>query len=715
LTRKTKLNTIVVTVITLILVGRVSFTNPSKVVAIPECNAAGVTNRANYQSDVIYQLMTDRFADGDLANNNPYSKSNSYDPSHTDINKYFGGDWQGIIDQIDYLKNMGVTAIWITAPYNNHDDPYLENGTYYNAYHGYWAKDFFVPDEHWGDWAKFDDLVATAHNNGIKVVIDYAPNHTSQTDNVEAGALYQNGTLLGRYDDDPLGLFHRLGTRADYQISKFEYQNYALANLADLSTENAIVQDYLNDSIDVWLSHGIDGIRNDATLHQSDAFRTVFSDHINANPDPVFHFGEYFISTPDAKYDDYATSPDRTGIQILDFEFANTARATFGDFSKTMEDLKNMINYTADDYTYENNAVTWLDSHDKSRLATIQPNREISHAALSFLLTSRGIPVIYYGTEQYMTGINGDAGRTWMTDFNQTTTVYQLIKTLSDLRKSNPAIQYGTTGFRWENDNVLVYERQFYNNIVLIAINRSGTTYNISGLSTNLPSGNYNDYLGGLLNGNNITVGTNGAVTPFGLGPTEVGVWEFRSPNATVPQIGTVGPTMGRSGNLVTIDGDGFSPTPGAVYFGSTAATVQCWSNNEIKVIVPSVTPGPQNVTVVVGENASNPFLHKILSGPQVQVIFHENATTSMGQNIYVVGNNYELGDWSSSPPSIAFWNPNYPDWYLPVNVSASTTIEFKYIKRDEAGVVTWEGGSNHLFITPPNGTADTPNFIWQP
>src|SRR5207248_7387889 len=137
--------------------------------------------------------------------------------------------------------------------------------------------------------------------------------------------------------------------------------------------------------IDVWLSHGVDGIRNDATLHQSDAFRTVFADHVNANANPVFQFGEYFISTPDAKYDDYRTSPDRTGIQILDFELANVARSVFGDFSKTMTDLQNTVNYTNNDYTYENDAVTWLDSHDKSRLATIQPNQGIFHAALSFL------------------------------------------------------------------------------------------------------------------------------------------------------------------------------------------------------------------------------------------------------------------------------------------------------------------------------------------
>ncbi|MDT8305820.1 MAG: alpha-amylase family glycosyl hydrolase [Anaerolineae bacterium] len=691
------------------------FLQPPTAHAIPVCDSTGVTNKANCETDVIYELLTDRFSDGDPTNNNPYNIPNTYDATRTDINKYFGGDWQGIIDNINYLKNMGVTAIWITPPYDNLDDPYLENGTYYNAYHGYWAKDYFRPDEHWGDWAKFDELVATAHNNGIKVIIDYAPNHTNHFDSTETGGFYRNGALIGRYNPDTQGLFHHLGPRADWQTSRYDYQFRDLTKLVDLATENPIVVDYLNDSIEVWLDHGIDGIRNDATLHQSDAFRTTFADYINAY-EPVFHFGEYFIGTPDSKYDDYRTSPDRTGIDILDFEFANTARHVFGDFSKNMVDLKTMINYTANDYTYESNAVTWLDSHDKSRLATIQPNQGILHAALAFLLTSRGTPVIYYGTEQYMTGVNGDAGRKWMTSFSQSTTAYQLIKKLSDLRQHNPAIAYGTTTFRWENSNALVYERQFYDDVVLVAINRSGTTYNISGLYTNMPAGSYNDYLNGLLSGNSISVDGNGYATPFDLGPSEVGVWHYRNVTTNSPQIGAVGPAIGRAGNAVTIDGEGFGTIPGTVKFGATPATVLCWANDEIRVTAPSLSAGMIDITVESGGQTSNAYAFKVLSGPQVQVIFHENATTSLGQNIYVTGNVFELENWDPQAAYLSFFNPDYPDWFMPLSVPANTTIQFKFIKRDGSGNVMWEDGSNHSYTTPsPGTTADTPYYTWQP
>ncbi|HVM29922.1 MAG TPA: alpha-amylase family glycosyl hydrolase [Candidatus Limnocylindrales bacterium] len=705
---------------TLIIAGLVAPLSTTEVLPAPKahasatCDSTAVTNKVNYETDTIYQILTDRFADGDPTNNNPYSLNNSYDSNRTDVNRFFGGDWLGIVDKIDYLKNMGVTAIWISPPYDNLDEPYLENSTYYNAYHGFWAKDYFRPDEHWGDWNDFDQLISTAHANGIKVVIDYAPNHTNHTDSVEKGALYRDGQLVGRYDNDTLGLFHHLGERQGNQTTKFDFQFRDLTVLADLSHENSLVVDYLTDSIDVWLSRGVDGIRNDATLHQSDAFRTQFADHINAT-NPVFHFGEYFIGSPDPKYDDYRTSPERTGIDLLDFEFANTARSTFGDFSKSMTDLKNMIEYTATDYRYENNAVTFLDSHDKSRLASIQPNQGISHAALAFLLTSRGTPVIYYGTEQYMTGNNGDAGRKWMTDFDEQTTAFQLVKKLSDLRKSNPGLAYGPTTFRWNNNDVLIYERQFFDDTVLVAVNRSGTTSQISGLFTNLPGGSYNDYLGGLLDGNSISVGSNGAVSTFDLGPTEVGVWQFRSSGITTPQIGAVGPTIGRAGNEVAIDGQGFGTTAGTVYFGSTAATVLCWADDQIRVTVPNVSPGLRDITVVRGSNTSNAFTYQVLTGPQVQVLFHVDATTNWGQNVYVTGDVYELGQWDPQQPWDPFFNPNYPYWFLPVAVPANTAVDFKFIKRDGSNNVTWEGGSNRTFTTPSSGATDTPGYTWQP
>jgi glycosidase len=115
---------------------------------------------------------------------------------------------------------------------------------------------------------------------------------------------------------------------------------------------------------------------------------------------PVTHFGEFFIGRPDPKYDEYRSYPDRTGVNDLDFEYFRAATNAFGNFSETMADFGNMLTKTQGDYSYSNQAVPFLDNHDVERFRNIQPNDAPYHAALATLLTSRGVPTVYYGTEQ---------------------------------------------------------------------------------------------------------------------------------------------------------------------------------------------------------------------------------------------------------------------------------------------------------------------------
>lgn len=149
----------------------------------------------SFASGVIYQVVTDCF-DGGNAANNPDGELFSADCSN--LRKYCGGDWQGLIDKINdgYLTEMGVSMLWISPPVENTTatDP---AGT--AAYHGYWARDFKETNPFFGSVADFQNLINTAHANGMKVVMDFAPNHTSSADEgdpsfMENGALYDDGT-----------------------------------------------------------------------------------------------------------------------------------------------------------------------------------------------------------------------------------------------------------------------------------------------------------------------------------------------------------------------------------------------------------------------------------------------------------------------------------------------------------------------------------------
>ena len=710
--------------------------------------------------DVVYQIITDRFYDGDPTNNVPAGFDPTlYDGTGDDLKLYQGGDWAGIIDKIPYLKGMGVTAVWISAPYENRDTEILDykaDGSYdrWTSFHGYHVRNYFATNKHFGTLSEFEELRDALHDNGIKLIIDFVTNHTSREMNPTAGNIPEDGklyepdrkedgsfafdengepydyngdglveNLIADPQNDTLGWFHGLGDRGS-DSSRFGYRYKDLGSLADFSQENGMVAQYLEEATLFWANMGVNGIRHDATLHLNPAFVKGLKDAVDSS-NTVTHFGEFFIGRPDPKYDEYVYFPKQTGVNNLDFEFFRAASTTFGDFSTSMADFGNMLMYTQDDYEYENQTVTFLDNHDVSRFGYLQRNEKPYNAALATLLTSRGIPNIYYGTEQYVVPADGSdvSGRIFMetdSEFDTQTTAYQLIGDLSELRQSNDAIAYGTTVIRYSDDNVLVYERQFYDDVVLVAVNRQpDQSYTIGPVETNLPAGNYNDYLGGLLYGFNTVVTAGEGInhtSSFTLPGGAVCVWQYKGPASSTPQIGDVMSTMGRVGNQVYIYGDGLNGDV-SVKFGDVEAVVESNSANQIVTKVPAgAVPGDNNITVTKGSSVSNAFVYSVLSGDQNQIIFHVQANTAMGENIYIVGNIPELGSWDPNNCTEAMLNPNYPEWFLPVSVPAGTQIEFKFIKKDANGTVTWESGENRVITSSSSsaGSIDTEVYTWR-
>ncbi len=710
--------------------------------------------------DVVYQIITDRFSDGDTSNNVPSGFDPTlYDGTGSDLKLYQGGDWQGIINKIPYLKNMGVTAVWISAPYSNRDTAILDyqpggGVDRWTSFHGYHVRNYFATNKHFGNLAKFKALRDALHAQNMKLVIDFVTNHTSRWKNPTNGFVAEDGKLYepdknssGNYcfdtageptncpgstvserlladpNNDVNGWFHGLGDRGS-DSSRFGFRHKELGSLADFSQENTNVVAHLEKAATFWKALGVDGFRHDATLHMNPAFVKGLKDAIDsAAGGPLAHFGEFFIGRPDPKYDEYRTFPDRTGVNNLDFEYYRASTNAFGNFSETMTQFGNMMLQTSADYIYENQAVTFLDNHDVTRFRYIQPNDKPYHAAIATLMTARGTPNIYYGTEQYMSSANASdiAGRGFMQvaapAFSQTTTAYQTIKKLAALRASNEALAYGETALLYSNNDVLVFSRKFYDKQVVVAVNRHpSTSYTVPVLATSLPGGSYTDQLTGLLSGGTATV-SGGQIASFVLGGGAVSVWSYNpSLGTTVPRIGDVASTSGRAGNTVYLYGTGLGGTP-TVKFGTATATVVSASDTVIETTVPAAAvPGVQNITVQKGASTSNTFRYEVLSGDQVQVVFKVNAATSVGQNVYVVGSIPELGSWDPAKASEVMMNPNYPQWFLPISVPKGTQFEFKFIKKDANGTVVWEGGSNRVFTSPSSstGVSDTAVYNWQ-
>jgi glycosidase len=291
-------------------------------------SAATVGGKVDYSDDVIYQIVTDRFRDGNSSNN---PSGDLYDSDCSDLTKCCGGDWQGIIDKIQdgYITGLGVTALWISPPLENVFELHPNNGA---SYHSFWPRDHKRPNPFFGDMAKFEELVNVAHDNDIKVVIDFVPNHTppaSEEDGdgyVEEGALYDNGSYVTNYDEDPNGYFHHNGGTDFSTYEDGIYRN--LYDLADFDHSETFVDQYLKDAIRLWLDKGIDGIRVDAVKHMPPKWQKTFMDAVYDHQ-PVFTFGEWFLGTGQSSQKYYDFSND-SGMSLLDFRYGQKIRGPPG-------------------------------------------------------------------------------------------------------------------------------------------------------------------------------------------------------------------------------------------------------------------------------------------------------------------------------------------------------------------------------------------------
>jgi glycosidase len=703
---------------------------------------ATLVHAQDFKKQVIYQIVTDRFYNGDTSNDNPPQSSGLFDSTQTNWNLYWGGDLAGIQAKLSYLHGMGVTALWISPPMDNINVNIPDgNGNPTAPYHGYSAHDFMRIEEHFGDvnntWTAFDNLVTAAHNLGMKIIVDYPVNDSNPNTAGEDGALYNDGTLVTNFNTDTNGctggtvggcVYHHTPGIPSCFCDRFQIQYDTLEGLADFNQEDSTTDGYLKSAMQTFQAHGVDAFRIDAVKHATWGWEYSLA-NTAFTTDPSFFFGEWFLtSTTDEFYHDFYKYANKSGMSVLDYALYQAVRDVFAS-NNNFSEIDSLISTEDSNFTWQNDLVTFFDNHDNPRFLNLNDNTNRLNEATAYILTERGIPIIYYGDEQYLfnttSGGSTPYNRQMMSSFSTSTTQYNLIKDLSTLRQSNDAVAYGSHTQRWINNDVYIYERQFYNSVVLVAINKNdSTSYSITGLNTALPAGNYSDYLGGLMGGSSITVGTgsggNNPVTGFTLSAHTVAVWQVVG-SIPAPEVGSIGPTIAQPGVKVTIAGQGFGSSTGSVNFNGTNATINSWSSNSVSFTVPSVANGVYNVQLKNSSGtAANTIQFTVLTAQLIPVTFTvNNATpTNTGDYIFLVGNTVELGNWGSPTPTFdnsvgPLLDPNYPNWFLNVSVPAGQTIQFKFVKIAANGTVTWENGSNHSYLVPTSGIGSV-TVNWQ-
>jgi cyclomaltodextrin glucanotransferase len=522
---------------------KIAFNSTTKAITVEQNlgTNCGTVTADDFRARTMYFVFVDRFANGNTANDNglnPAATSSVKSAGGiSEWKKYWGGDIQGLIDQLDYLKDLGVSAIWVT--------PLMQNiivGTE-GGYHGYWARDFYKVDEHLGDWALVDQLDRAMEDRGMKLVLDIALNHSNQDDSFEFGALFKDGVFVTNFASGKGTWYHNNGAIADCGDNNPEtkcgsewdnpwtMRNKSLFNLADFNhgvDSNSQVDQYLIDAALKWMDHGVDAFRIDAIKHIEPNFINRFSAAVRAKKPDTYIFGEW-VGAGVGHGASLAFLNERRGSELLDFKLRDAIENAIAG-NNNMIDLSAHIQARPSAMNGNDSLqAIFLDNHDDTRTSVYlqeSSDRRVSgklngqdrfgknfgksgagklfaearqNLGTALVMTLPGIPTIYYGSEQNSTWFeaNGEGlyghdpfNRESMPSFSKTTAAYVMIKALSDLRKVSPAIQRGSYAERWVNSDVLVFQRQEGSDCVVVAVNRGvSTTISVPNLCKT--NGNY--------------------------------------------------------------------------------------------------------------------------------------------------------------------------------------------------------------------------------
>jgi glycosidase len=438
--------------------------------------------------DVIYLIMIDRFADGDPTNNNPPGSPREANDRHNPRG-FHGGDLRGIIDRLPYLKDLGVTALWLTPWHDNWNgvnrckQPWCPN-TYY---HGYHAIDYYAVEDRFGDLATLRELVDKAHALGMKVIQDQVANHV--------------GSQHPWVHDPPLpNWFH--GTLANHQLNSFK-NNVLLSPHANQQEVRNVLDGWFNDDLpDMnqeepevaryeiqnalwWVGvTGIDGIRQDTIQYMPRFFIRDLSNALHRQYPGLWMVGEVFErdAAQTAFFIGGHTGWDGIDTKldsVFDFPLWNTSLNVFTN-KLPVRALRDQLKYDAL-YPDPGKLTVLANNHDTPRFMSLDGG-SMTGAMLhtAFILSVRGIPQLYSGEEIAMEGKEDPDNRR---DFPvaafsavgrkpKEQEMFEWTRTWIRLRREHAAIRRGRLIDLHYDDNVYVFARQDNTETVIIGINR---------------------------------------------------------------------------------------------------------------------------------------------------------------------------------------------------------------------------------------------------
>jgi glycosidase len=448
-------------------------------------------------ADNIYLITPDRFANGNPDNDNVEGMGDTIDRSNP--GGRHGGDIQGIVDRLDYISELGFTAIWL--------NPLLENKMPSYSYHGYSTTDFYRVDPRYGSNEEYRELVQGARSMGIGVIMDMIINHIGSS----------HWWMQNLPTDDWLNYqgewqitSHEHISEQDPYAAGFDKRSFSdgwfVETMPDLNQRNPLLADYLTQNALWWIEYlGLAGIRMDTYPYPDKTYLTEWSRRVMLEYPGFNVVGEEWTGNPSVIAYWQAGNVNRDGYvsylpSLMDFPLQNALRwGLASEEGSRTEDLRqlgllSLYRVLANDFVYPqpDALVIFPDNHDMSRIYTqLGEDDALFRMALAYVLTMRGVPQIYYGTEVLMSNpgvedhgvIRSDFPGGWKGDRKNAFTgeglsereaqAQAFVKNLLNWRRDKTVIHTGQLTHFVPVDGTYVYFRHNADESVMVVLNKN--------------------------------------------------------------------------------------------------------------------------------------------------------------------------------------------------------------------------------------------------
>ena len=449
-------------------------------------------------SDVIYLLMPDRFANGNPENDSVEGLTEKLDRENYDGRH--GGDIQGIINHLDYLQEMGVTALWNT--------PLLEDNEARGSYHTYAISDFYNIDARYGGNEAYLQLSKECKKRGIKLIKDMVFNHCARA-HWWMNDLPQKDWV--HVHDEYMNSNHRKSTLQDPYASKADKIQFSNGwfdkSMPDLNQQNELLMTYLIQNSIWWVEYAnLDGIRMDTHPYNDPKGMSKWGKALLNEYPHLNIVGEtWYKSAADIAYwQKDALNADGYNSNlpcVMDFQLFVALEKAFLEKQEWENGMVRLYKSLASDYLYldKENLLVFSENHDTNRImSTLKGDIQKFKLMMTFLMTTRGIPQIYSGIEILMEGKKSDGDGKMRIDFpggwdgdgrnafnkvgrtEKENEAFNFLKKLLNWRKNNPVIHTGKLMHYIPENNVYVYFRSNENKTVMVVINSGDISQNIS-------------------------------------------------------------------------------------------------------------------------------------------------------------------------------------------------------------------------------------------